>query len=672
MWHALSYRRYRWIIILSALSVMTALWLSQLVVFSLPGNTHATQSPTYSQCAAPDNLRDSHHVSAHVSAPTVDMCLLVIAADGKEADLSAIRQILDYLGTPYAVYYAAKTPGKLTATALSVANHAFYQGIILTNDIVGYYQSNKWVSALTSTEWNALHAYEAKFGIRQVTWYAYPTPDMGFETTEANVSTATTPVIARFTAAGQSVFPYVNASNPLTIQGGYVYLARPLTRANVVPLLQDSAGHALAAIETYVDGRQNLALTFDSNAQEIYSQVLSYGLISWVTRGLFLGEHHVYLTPQVDDVFIPDRVRLPDTPCVSSTTAPSANDGPATTSSSSGADYRMSATDLQNVALWQREMNAQSITRHLRLTFAFNGFGTSHDDRTGRPLKQADPLTQRVVQLQDQFYWVSHTYGHVNMDNMSYANARSEVLRNEVIARKLHLTHFSPLNLVTPEISGLYNAQAMRAAYDSGVRYIVSDPSRKGENNLSPNAGYVNPLQPSILMIPRYPTNVGFDVGTPQELASEYNCAYALLWGRDLTYPEILDKQSQVLLTRMLKGDIDPIAFHQTNLRAYDGRHFLLGDVLDATLAKYERLFNLPVISLSMDTLGEQMAARMQYNSAHITAAIVSGHKIVLTANKAVAVPVTGLRAADSEYYGGQYISHIHLNAGQTVTLPLP
>ena len=34
-------------------------------------------------------------------------------------------------------------------------------------------------------------------------------------------------------------------------------------------------------------------------------------------------------------------------------------------------------------------------------------------------------------------------------------------------------------------------------------------------------------------------------------------------------------------------------------------------------------------------------------------------------------VPVTGLSSNGSELYGGQNISHIHVNAGDTVALPL-
>src|SRR5579883_2609752 len=52
-------------------------------------------------------------LSAGCTAINVDLKVLLIATDGTEADLPAITQALDYLGTPYTLYLAAKTPNGL-------------------------------------------------------------------------------------------------------------------------------------------------------------------------------------------------------------------------------------------------------------------------------------------------------------------------------------------------------------------------------------------------------------------------------------------------------------------------------------------------------------------------------------------------------------------------------
>ena len=76
------------------------------------------------------------------------------------------------------------------------------------------------------------------------------------------------------------------------------------TDAATVPLLVDDAGTVYAATRTYPDGREALVLTFAQSPTAVHTLQLGYGVVSWVTRGLFVGEHHVYLAPQIDDFFL--------------------------------------------------------------------------------------------------------------------------------------------------------------------------------------------------------------------------------------------------------------------------------------------------------------------------------------------------------------------------------
>ncbi len=584
----------------------------------------------------------------------IDLRLLVLSADGTEPNLTAIRQILDYLGTPYSVYVAAHMPGGLTADMLSAGDHAFFQGIVLTTGNLGYARGNEWISALSTEEWQTLRAFETTFGIRQITWYTYPTSEDGFQIPATRIDATTTPVMAGLTNSGQSVFTYMNAENAIAIKGVYVYLARPLADERISPLLQDSAGNALMLVQAQADGRENLALTFDSNASTQHSWVLAYGLINWVARGLFLGERHSYLNVQIDDMFMSDAVRTANLPCDSSASAV-------------GATYRMSSSDMQAIASWQKNKQAQPIARELRLCFAFNGCGVGQVDADH---SVEDTLTPEALRLRAQFHWVSHTYDHAGMDNMDGTTARAEIQQNLAMARDLGLAPFSPHSLVTPGMSGLNNPDVLLAAHDSGVRYLVSDASYPGHDHLLPNTGKPSPHQPSVLAVPRHPTNLYYDVTTPEEWVSEYNCRYVAHWGRNLTYDEILDRESDTLLGYLLQGDIYPLMFHQSNLRAYDGTHSLLSDLLDRTLAKFTALVQVPISSLAMDELAERVAARMRYNGGGITASLVSGRQIILSAQQTASVPITGLYGSDAEFYCGQWISHISLEPGMSVTLP--
>src|SRR5207249_4205370 len=135
-------------------------------------------------------------------------------------------------------------------------------------------------------------------------------------------------------------------------------------------------------------------------------------------------------------------------------------------------------------------------------------------------------------------------------------------------------------------------------------------------------------------------------------------------------YDEILDKESDVLLQYLLRGEIDPWMFHQSNLRAYDGVHDVLGDLFDRTLGKYQTIFNLPLRNLDLVALGQWTQNRMDYNAAAVQCSFVpSRGAITFSATRPAVVAVTGLCSESSETYGGQCISHIALRPGQTVTM---
>jgi hypothetical protein len=580
------------------------------------------------------------------------MRVLVISADGNEADLPAIQSALDYVGTPYEVYVATQHPGGLTPAKLATGCHAFYQGVILTTGTLAYYLNGSYPSALTPAEFTALSTYEATFGIRQVTWYTWPTAELGFNAAVPLDTTPTptnsTPLTAQLTTAGAQVFSYLNAgagASPIAIKYAYTYLATPLDAATT-PLLTDGAGHALAAIRTFPDGRQNLAMTFDSNPYLLHAMLLSYGVVNWVTGGVFIGDRHVYASPQVDDVFIDN------THWVGAATGGTACGTPVDLT---GGEVRMTATDLNALIAWQNLRRLDPLTPALRLTMAFNGVGT-----TG--IYNPDTLTAAAALRQDQFYWVSHTWDHETLDApTTAAQAAAELSQNNTVATQMGFRFYTPMNLVQPNVSGLANPAFLQAGYGLGVRYLVSDTSKPGEGNPAPNIGIWNALEPRLFEIPRRANNLFFNVIKPADWVAEYNCMYTTSW----TYAQILDLISQELLGRLLQGELDPWMFHQPNLITYDGAHTLLTDLLDATIEKYRGYYTLPILSLPMDQIGVRMANRTIAHARGVTGLIQPGQGVTLTSPVDVTVPVTGVQGTGAELYGGQWISWVALKANQ-------
>ena len=212
-----------------------------------------------------------------------------------------------------------------------------------------------------------------------------------------------------------------------------------------------------------------------------------------MTRGVFIGEHHVYASPQIDDFFLASAIYT-------------------------GGKYRITAADLQAFADWQNARRAEPLTAHLRSAFAFNALGA-------KPAGQ-DALTDKASRArQGSFTWINHTWDHQDMNAMSYATAFEELNKNNQYGIGAGFDEYTVENLVTPGISGLDNAEVMRAAFDVGIRQLVSDTSVAGQANPSPNAGYYNALDPGLLMLPRRPVDLYFDVSQPAEWTVEYGVA---------------------------------------------------------------------------------------------------------------------------------------------------
>jgi hypothetical protein len=685
------------------------------------------------------------HRGSHAVDP-IDLKVLLISANGQEQyDFDALKAELDQIGIPYDVLLGAQhtlngTPYSSLASVLSngvppaQGGHGYYQAIMLTTGNLSYSPDGgtTWTSAFSSADWATLWQYEAAFKIRQVTNYTYPS---GWPSNyclslapSVYVNTTITPLNTTLAPAGASLFGYLNPASPVTIRYSWTYLAYPdpSNAANgntLTPLLTapDGAGgqYVIGSICRFADGRENLAVTAANNPNFLHSELLSYGLINWVTNGRFLGERHVNMNYQPDDLFIEDDVWNPANSPSSSSYDPGIDCIPTPTLQCP--KVRMSGADITALINWQNQLRSSSTTPNFRIEFPFNGVGTdpttlSASCKTG--LGEAclpDTLTPAVRANQQQLNFVSHTYSHINLDQncvayntsttpatctqyqpTSYSQIMTELQQNDQVRNSLGLTNYSRDTLVQPDISGLTSTTAMRALYDFGIRFVISDTSRPAWNNPSPNAGIFSSLQPAILVIPRRPTNLFYNLYNPADWVAEYNCFYhkynALKCGgtsfdqyryldQPVDYQGVLDHESDQMLQYLLKWDVDPIMFHEPNVAQYAPGQTLLGDLVNRVLQKYNSMYTLPIRNMREHEVGAKMADRMGFNaakSAGLTARMVpcgtpnSVPTITLTSPRAAVVPVTGVRYGSApETYGGQSISYIQINAGQTVVLPL-
>lgn len=675
-------------------------------------------------------------VSAAVTATakSVGLKLLVISAEGTLPSYLATVSILDQIGVPYdkiVLKGPNQTALQMVAGTLSdSAGNGNYQGIILETGDLAALNAGTYPSAMTTAQWAMLRQYQFAYGVRSATMYTRPAstvdvngapldltyglvPGTSRSTNDFTIP-ADTPVTATFTPAGVGFFNYLNTSTPVIIKNAFTYLSTPVAGPQTVPLLTATEGGTTYAIaSTYTrDGWENMAISADGNPELTHTLLLGYGVVNWVTRGVFLGERKIYMSAQPDDVFIPDELWDP-------VTKATPVDNPAFR-------HRNDATDYNSLAVWQDGLRASAQTSAFRLELPFNGVGYNTADAAYLNNGElTDTLSPAVRANPNAFRWINHTWDHTSLNptdpsDPGFATPTLQSITNQLTwnhevatgvrsgnpstaSSKVTFGLYSKNAFVQPDISGLENPVFWQAAQNFGLRYILMDtskpyssfnPPRATVSGISPNTGFRSSLDtfmpgnPRILIIPRYPTNLFYNVSTPAEWVSEYNHFYETLppsqggIGFASSYQQILEREAEVLVRYMLKFNANSWMFHAANLRDYNGmvagNNSLLSDLLDTVASKYKAMYSLPVLSPSQAEIGQIMEARMAYNAAiagGLKGRIVFGSvaTIELTNSSGVPVvaPLTGVNVSGTTY-GGQTISTFSLAAGGSQSVALP
>ncbi|CAN0628081.1 conserved exported protein of unknown function [Burkholderia multivorans] len=667
----------------------------------------------------------------------IDLKVLVLSSSqaGNTPELQATLAILDRLGIPYdPLTYDTNAPA--LPPLESGTSHAKYSGIIMP------ISDARFMNPATGNPVAvALARYQFKYNVRLASMYTWPGDTgclqyVGYrDTTGTSLAQA---LGATFTATGKTLFPYMNAgtsaSNPVPILNAWTYFMSPMsplpTGTTVTSQIQatgtNNVTYSVAATCLFNNtapvagdstSREIMAISFDNNPFLIHSMTLSYGIVNWVTRGLFVGSRHVYMDPQVDDIGIPDEIfpyaqdQFTGNWYNVTTGAPTANNdcplgGVSTTTGMTACEYRINGAEFDNVMAWQDNTNANTANAGaLKLSFAFNGSGFDvADGGLGNyPPSGTDTLSTEVTANEFEFKWINHTYDHLLLQptttpptTVTSSQVTSELQSNDAVAQSFGFEKYSKSAMVTPEISGLYYAPTLSALQSFGVNVLVSDSSKPTptivqsptcqmtDPNGKPwplppaNSGKPNCVNASIFEVPRYATALFYNVSQPSEWVAEYNYFYGANgidptgWHADQTYGQVIDHVSDTLLTYLLTYDNRPLMFHQSNLRAYSGTSTLLGDLLNAVLTKYNKYYkSLPIVSPYLS--GAVNAPAMQQyrlTSAKVLATLNTGTtpSIVLKATVPpsdsldVVVPVTGVTFGTSTAtYGGQKISNISL-----------
>ncbi|GIF23886.1 hypothetical protein BJ973_004498 [Actinoplanes tereljensis] len=607
---------------------------------------------------------------------------LIVATNTDDFGVATWKATLDRLGAGYDVLYDATTT-ITTDTLVRADGTGKYNAILLTNSMQVYASGSTYLNGLDSAEWNILWAYERNFGVRQAALYtSYGTwPEDYCLRSAGEVSVGDTPLNVSLTTAGAGVFDYLKPAATIGLQQSYVYKTSIASGCAADATLTDGT-NVLGVRTTSTDGRERLALTFTSNQYLLQSDLLVYGLIRWATKGLYLGEQRHYLGVDVDDWFNTADHYYPDghveyDPGWQVTAHDAVN------------------LDNEQIALRTAYPQAAGFTFNL----AYNGADIDpFAGNTCSPNGGATELTATTKCLASHFRWVNHTLNHPELNFTDYNTTYGEIATNRSAGQAIGLTPADDV-LKTPEYSGLgvytddpnddtgvpvdhglagSNPNLLQAAKDLGVKYLQGNMSFASQVPAHFNGNLVHPLEPSLSVVPGWPTNIAYFVTTPDEETAFYNSFYGPngrfpYWPTNRTYAQIVDYEAGIGLQHVVQGSIGTHTFHIANTNDYGSGNTLLSDWTEAVVSKYAAYYSAPLLNLPPSEVGAYTAERNAH-FAQLGAGVDavydrSAGTVTVTSPLAGTVEIGGVQTATSRTYGNDVTAPVALAASTAVTL---
>lgn len=475
-----------------------------------------------------------------------------------------------------------------------------YYAVILTNQMLSY----KEHSTMTSAQWDELKDYEARYKARQVSLYSEPSMITGVEpVVEGNDRPNSVVLDSNFA----QLDPSLSTNFQIPIKDNWHYPVK-IVASGINPIayftqyIPGTMNRAVAGVTfSTTDGRDQLHLFYGQTPEAAGAYALGSAWVHWMTRGLYMGQRRVYLNVHIDDLFLPSDIKyvkgLPGSSPI----------------------YRMSAFDLETFAA-KRTQDLFPFTRNknYRIEYAFNGAGVI--EKGGY---KKDPLFLAAKKHISDFYWVSHTYTHHDLNKISYKLADWELKNNLVVSRALlgkNTKYFSPHSMVTPHISGLFNGNALKAMKANGIRHIVNDMSVEKQRPPYVHTAYYSSArvngESGVLIMPRFPTEIYYQASLPQELTKMFDGIHNDLLSRKVhSLQDVYNFETNATVFRLLNYQEAAYMFHQANMRAFragNGYESLVSLWIKNVLSGLRQYSNLPVLSLKMDDWSQVYLKKME------------------------------------------------------------
>ncbi|OUM66708.1 carbohydrate-binding module family 1 protein [Piromyces sp. E2] len=611
-----------------------------------------------------------------VCKQSITMKTLILSTSN--LDNNCITLHLKSYGIPYDIInFSHENILNGNLTLYNENNEPKYNLVVINGGGLLYELNNLWVSALSRVQWAYLEEYEAKNSVRRIVISEDVSSNPEVQLADPNnwgETLSNQPLYVENTEEINGIFKdtRVKITVPLNVNDIYHTKVKIINEATTKPFLyydkDDKEGNVAAIFTKYEDGREKMSFFFGLGSWSQTSNIINHLWLTWGTRSLFNGFRRVYFTAHIDDVFL-------DTVLVD----------PKNNEIYGSQSFRTTPFDFKKIAQFQKDIiDIMPEGSFYRVELAFNGNGILNSGNYNESLKvdgnryvdiefvkepgtgdkrwpmenyQFSPSQIETLEKdevfnyfnhnetnQKEFFWSSHTFTHENLDNVSRSDVDNEIRLNIEIAERLGLTekeYWSGGSIITPQISGLHNKDALEIFMKYGINSATGDLSRPAISNIeNPYLPFYTTLESSNLegfpIIPRTPTEIYYHCSTREEDTWVYNQIYHDYFGVDSTFDEILKRESERTTLLMTKLRHEAHQFHQANIRYYPKE----GKYGESFLEDWTR------ISLSINQQAETFLERAKLEACgHKTQFIIENNKVVgisVSASKdECTVPVT-------------------------------
>jgi hypothetical protein len=566
--------------------------------------------------------------STQVVPDRMAMRLLLVSTDGEDDGTVAWRDLLGDEGVPFDELHLSSGDALTDATLRTEDGGARYQAIVLGDTRLAEDGRPDLPSLLTDAARGAIDDYQRATGARVVG--ASIVPDAALPVTVPRTPSDLDGLEGRLTSAGRAVFGYLRGPIPIEDAFGFVPDRPTSTSITVLAALPD--GRPLVFVSRGAGGTETLYVAPQVSPPVLHWRLLRHGLLGWATGGVHLGLRQLHFAMQIDDVYLPNFRWDPER----------------NQTRVEAGTSRMSPDDVAFASQWIRDHD-------LRIDLAFNAAGRTR------------AMCETLLHEKDAFGWISHTYSHRDLDDVSTDVIVDEIERNRRWGDNHDLPGFRDDELVTGAHTGLENPNMPDALERTDIDWIASDASRELEQRR------LGPAR----TVPRYPTDIYYDASTRAEELDEYDHAYledcdpSITSCRDTpaSWDEFVSIQAEAMFRHIIDGDPRTHYAHQSNLT--DDR--ILFAPLEAMLDRYAALVDAPLLQPTLAESGEELRRQAAWATAlqrgDVEAWLGGGAVHVLSAVD-VDVPITGASDAGPDY-AGEPTGWVRAKAGTELVVPI-